>query len=231
MIAVAACSLAACSTKDWFDAGDGHHIGNDSTGTGGNDSTGTGNDSTGTGGIDSTGTNGGDTTVVRQDSLRVGVLLEPVGGVTGSITIQIINDSNRVIAQRTIGVDSITWHAPVVTPYNSAYSNSFTYFQFAGKFPSIKHEKSRVRIKWNSNDMHDGAVYWYSSRGDHDIYPSGLSSLGTLMDFSMDVYYHEFPFSGPFLFASTRDLKAEEKSNLKRQKLSQDWSWQEFVLN
>ena len=231
MIAVLACALAACSTKDWFDSGDGHHIGNDSTGTGGNDSTGTGNDSTGTGGIDSTGTIGVDTTIVRQDSLRIGVLLEPAPGATGSITIQIMNDSNRIIAQRTIGVDSITWQAPALTPYNSAYSNSYTYFQFTGNFLSIKHGKNRLRIKWNSSNMHDNTVYWYSSRGDTDAYPVGLSSLGAMIDFALDAYYHEFPFNGPFLFASTRDLEAEEKGDLKRRKLSGDWSWQEFVLN
>jgi len=231
MIAVLMCVLAACSTKDWFDSGDGHHIGNDSTGTGGHDSTSTGNDSTGTGGTDSTGTVGGDSTIVGLDSLRVGILLEPTPEATGSITIQIINDSNRVVAQRTIGVDSITWQAPVITPYNSAYSNSFTYFQFAGKFPSIKHEKSRMRVKWNSSNTHDNAVYWYSSRGDSDVYPAGSSSLGSTIDFAMDAYYHEFPYNGSFLFVSTRDLNAEEKATLKRRKLSQDWSWQEFVLN
>jgi len=231
MIAVLACVLTACSTKDWFDSGDGHHIGNDSTNTGGNDSTGTGNDSTGTGGIDSTGTIGTDTTTIRQDSLRVGVLLEPAAGATGSITLQIINDSNRIVCQRTIGVDSIMWHTPVVTPYNSAYSNSFTYFQFAGKFTSIKHEKSRVRIKWNGGNADENAVFWYSSKGDHDVYSPGLSSVGALTDFAIDVYYHEFPFHGPFLFASTRDLRDEETASLKKRKLSQDWSWQEFVLN
>lgn len=230
MIAVLACALAACSTKDWFDSGDGHHIGHDSTGTGGNDSTGIGNDSTGTGGVDSTGT-GGDSTIYNLDSLRIGVLLEPSAGATGSITIQIINDSNRVVAQRTIGVDSITWHTPVIIPYNSPYSNSFTYFQFAGKFPSIKHTKCRVRIKRNEPTSHDNAVFWYSSRGNIDVYPAGISSAGATIDLSMDAYYHEFPFTAPFLFASTRDLKDEENEHLKKSKLSQDWSWQEFVLN
>lgn len=132
VIAVLACALAACSTKDWFDGGSGHHVGGDSTGTTGNDSTGNGNDSTGTGGVDSTGTGGSDSTLYKQDSLRIGVLLEHTGDPGDSIIIQVVDNANHVLAERLLSVNSITWRSPVVTRYNSAYIDSYTFLSFAG---------------------------------------------------------------------------------------------------
>jgi hypothetical protein len=162
---------------------------------------------------------------LEKDSLQVLVVLQKTPAATGTLTLQIVNAQDVVQVEETIDVDAIASTETVVynpvLKYNETTYSSYTFFGFMG-FYDVLDAKCKIKIKRSVPDSPGNSVYWYASLPHKGIYKNVASSLAEDTNLNVIIHYMEYPGRSENEEFQAFDYKCP---------LTQDWTWQEFLLD